>query len=173
MPKLPASTGTVKGRKRAFQLNTTFTEPVYSSDLGVFSSDDDPGLDNYAHGRHKRRYHGAWYDHSHVKSQTVDEDTDQVTPRKAIRNDVYSTPNDHSSVPPSSGSTWTTWSHTSPPSSQKTTSLPAWAQMSPSSSQRAALPIPATISKQITRIQDVIQQIDDCIDNGKDTIDLS
>jgi hypothetical protein len=45
--------------------------------------------------------------------------------------------------------------------------------MSPSSSQRASLPIPATISKKIARVHEVIQQIDDCIDNGKDTIDLS
>ena len=32
-----------------------------SSDPAVFSSDDDPGLDNYVHGRRKRRYIGTWF----------------------------------------------------------------------------------------------------------------
>ncbi|KAL7934224.1 hypothetical protein V8C35DRAFT_321963 [Trichoderma chlorosporum] len=32
-----------------------------SSDPAVFSSDDDPGLDNYVEGRHKRRYVGSWF----------------------------------------------------------------------------------------------------------------
>ncbi|UKZ82501.1 hypothetical protein TrVFT333_010290 [Trichoderma virens FT-333] len=32
-----------------------------SSDPAVFSSDDDPGLDNYVEGRNKRRYVGSWF----------------------------------------------------------------------------------------------------------------
>lgn len=32
-----------------------------SSDPAVFSSDDDPGLDNYVEGRKKKRYVGSWF----------------------------------------------------------------------------------------------------------------
>ncbi|ROT35434.1 hypothetical protein SODALDRAFT_248764, partial [Sodiomyces alkalinus F11] len=32
-----------------------------SSDPAIFSSDDDPGLDNYVEGRRKRRYVGSWF----------------------------------------------------------------------------------------------------------------
>ncbi|KAG9251378.1 leucine rich repeat domain protein [Emericellopsis atlantica] len=34
-----------------------------SSDPAIFSSDDDPALDNYVEGRQKRRYLGSWYSH--------------------------------------------------------------------------------------------------------------
>lgn len=32
-----------------------------SSDPAIFSSDDDPGLDNYVEGRQKKRYIGSWF----------------------------------------------------------------------------------------------------------------
>ncbi|GAO14035.1 uncharacterized protein UV8b_01877 [Ustilaginoidea virens] len=34
-----------------------------SSDPAVFSSDDDPGLDNYLQGHKKKRYVGSWFQH--------------------------------------------------------------------------------------------------------------
>jgi hypothetical protein len=166
MPMVPGSAGTITGRKRPFHLNNTFTEPVYSSDLGVFSSDDDPGLDNYAQGRNKRRYKGAWYDHS---QETViqEEDEDFSTPRKP----VFSI-DDHGNVPPSSGSTLTSWAHTSPPSSQKT-AFPSWTQMSPSSAQKPSLPVSTALVTQSALVLEVIEQIDYCIDHGKEIIDFS
>lgn len=39
-----------------------------SSDLGIFSSDDDPALDNYFQARQKKRYVGTWFDHRHLAS---------------------------------------------------------------------------------------------------------
>lgn len=38
-----------------------------SSDPAVFSSDDDPGLDNYVEGRRKKRYIGSWFQ-QHLES---------------------------------------------------------------------------------------------------------
>lgn len=171
-PTLPTMPRLVTGRKRPFHLNTTFTEPVYSSDLGVFSSDDDPGLDNYSQGRNKRRYKGAWYDHS--QEQTIpEEDEDFTTPRKPI-SQPFTGGDDHHNAPPSSGSTLTTWAHTSPPSSsQKTGALPSWTQMSPSSSQKPSLPVSSTNLTQMKLVQEVIEKIDFCIDHGKENIDLS
>ncbi|EHK45880.1 hypothetical protein TRIATDRAFT_88730 [Trichoderma atroviride IMI 206040] len=42
---------------------TGYSSPLLfnSSDPAVFSSDDDPGLDNYVEGRPKKRYVGTWF----------------------------------------------------------------------------------------------------------------
>lgn len=37
------------------------SSPVFSSDPPLFSSDDDPSLDNYTHGRQKKQYRGPWF----------------------------------------------------------------------------------------------------------------
>lgn len=48
-----------------------------SSDPAIFSSDDDPALDNYqSHGRRKRQYKGSWYDQQPASSDSgVGDDT--------------------------------------------------------------------------------------------------
>src|SRR3569833_1723865 len=45
-----------------------------SSDPAVFSSDDDPALDNYVQGRRKKRYVGAWYAQHPASGDSVFED---------------------------------------------------------------------------------------------------
>lgn len=53
-----------------------------SSDPAVFSSDDDPGLDNYVHGRRKKRYVGTWFDQKQaVSSDSIDSAFGEETPR--------------------------------------------------------------------------------------------
>jgi hypothetical protein len=42
-----------------------------SSDPAVFSSDDDPGLDNYVQGRRKKRYVGTWYQQQPASSDSA------------------------------------------------------------------------------------------------------
>lgn len=37
------------------------SSPVPSSDSALFSSDDDPSLDNYTRGRQKKQYRGPWF----------------------------------------------------------------------------------------------------------------
>lgn len=42
-----------------------------SSDPAVFSSDDDPGLDNYVEGRKKKRYVGSWFQQQPTSSDST------------------------------------------------------------------------------------------------------
>ncbi|KAH0593735.1 hypothetical protein MHUMG1_08486 [Metarhizium humberi] len=42
-----------------------------SSDPAVFSSDDDPGLDNYVEGRKKKRYVGSWFQQRPTSSDST------------------------------------------------------------------------------------------------------
>ena len=42
-----------------------------SSDPAVFSSDDDPGLDNYVEGRKKKRYIGSWFQQQPTSSDST------------------------------------------------------------------------------------------------------
>jgi hypothetical protein len=37
------------------------SSPIPSSDPPIFSSDDDPSLDNYTHGHTKKQYQGPWF----------------------------------------------------------------------------------------------------------------
>lgn len=88
LPQLPAwpqdpSGHEASGRKRAYPFRAPSRERVPSSDIGVFSSDDDPALDNYVQARQKRRYRGTWYDHNHMMSdpgQDEDESQEDIVP---------------------------------------------------------------------------------------------
>ncbi|KAK3363319.1 hypothetical protein B0T25DRAFT_596427 [Lasiosphaeria hispida] len=60
------------GRKRTRGLNPPTYNLSTSSDPAVFSSDDDPALDNYIHGRRKKRYVGTWYDQHPASSDSAD-----------------------------------------------------------------------------------------------------
>ncbi|CAJ2504002.1 Uu.00g113960.m01.CDS01 [Anthostomella pinea] len=56
-----------------------------SSDPAVFSSDDDPNVDNYAHGRHrKKRYVGSWYQQQSASSDSAFSD-ERTLPAKGKR----------------------------------------------------------------------------------------
>ncbi|KAK0730011.1 hypothetical protein B0H67DRAFT_503119 [Lasiosphaeris hirsuta] len=60
------------GRKRIRGLKPPAYSLSSSSDPAVFSSDDDPALDNYIHGRRKKRYVGTWYDQHPASSDSAD-----------------------------------------------------------------------------------------------------
>lgn len=88
LPQLPAlardpAPQDASKRKRRYPFRPPSAEGVPSSDIGVFSSDDDPALDNYVQARQKRRYRGTWYDHNHMMSdagQDGDDSMDDVVP---------------------------------------------------------------------------------------------
>ena len=69
LPRLPSRARELQSqsleqnpRKRAIDRINAEPQSTYnSSDPAVFSSDDDPGLDNYVDGRRKRRYKGTWF----------------------------------------------------------------------------------------------------------------
>ncbi|KAL6866762.1 hypothetical protein J3F83DRAFT_741050 [Trichoderma novae-zelandiae] len=56
-PRLPAFAFQSRKRSHVSPQSLRFN----SSDPAVFSSDDDPGLDNYVEGRRKKRYVGSWF----------------------------------------------------------------------------------------------------------------
>ncbi|KAK3335459.1 hypothetical protein B0T19DRAFT_9295 [Cercophora scortea] len=65
------------GQKRSRAAHTTTHASASSSNApsssdAVFSSDDDPALDNYVHGRRKKRYVGTWYDQQPASSDSAD-----------------------------------------------------------------------------------------------------
>jgi len=76
LPRLPGPYGSARTlfanpRKRG---RGPFAGPApfpTSSDPAIFSSDDDPALDNYTHGRRKKRYVGTWFD-QHPASDSND-----------------------------------------------------------------------------------------------------
>ncbi|CAG9940557.1 unnamed protein product [Clonostachys rosea f. rosea IK726] len=55
-------------RKRPRQPRLSSSLSVNSSDPAVFSSDDDPALDNYVEGRQKKKYIGSWFKHDPASS---------------------------------------------------------------------------------------------------------
>ncbi|KAL6901534.1 hypothetical protein GGI43DRAFT_422440 [Trichoderma evansii] len=50
-----------RGRNNNYQAGNSSPLRFNSSDPAIFSSDDDPGLDNYVEGRPKKRYVGTWF----------------------------------------------------------------------------------------------------------------
>lgn len=87
-PRLPPSLPPGGRRKRGRDGERSPSEPSTSSDPAVFSSDDDPALDNYQdHGRRKRRYVGTWFDqHPASSDSALGDDTDPVYPPPRRRN---------------------------------------------------------------------------------------
>ncbi|KAK0613120.1 hypothetical protein B0T17DRAFT_499024 [Bombardia bombarda] len=74
-PAVPAFFATAEGRKRARSPDGHHppSGSTTSSDPAVFSSDDDPALDNYhVHGRRKKRYVGTWFDQHPASSDSAD-----------------------------------------------------------------------------------------------------
>ncbi|KAH7126260.1 hypothetical protein B0J13DRAFT_144756 [Dactylonectria estremocensis] len=60
-------------RKRVRQQGPNHAPPLKynSSDPAIFSSDDDPALDNYVEGRRKKRYVGSWFQQHPTSSDST------------------------------------------------------------------------------------------------------
>ncbi|KAH7316725.1 hypothetical protein B0I35DRAFT_261940 [Stachybotrys elegans] len=63
LPRLPPNTPSLSNKplKRTRAQWHGPSQAFNSSDPAFFSSDDDPGLDNYTEGRRKKRYVGSWF----------------------------------------------------------------------------------------------------------------
>lgn len=75
LPRLPAvswnketQTFSNNPKKRVRTRRSSAASAFNSSDPAVFSSDDDPALDNYVEGRKKRKYVGTWFRQEPVAS---------------------------------------------------------------------------------------------------------
>lgn len=67
-------------RKRVRQQESKNAPPLAynSSDPAIFSSDDDPALDNYVEGRRKKRYIGSWFQQHPTSSDSTFSETIHV-----------------------------------------------------------------------------------------------
>lgn len=62
LPPIPAVSWDAQTQSFAKRKRSTASQIFSdSSDPAIFSSDDDPALDNYVEGRHKKRYVGSWF----------------------------------------------------------------------------------------------------------------
>ncbi|KAH8170084.1 leucine rich repeats (2 copies) domain-containing protein [Sarocladium implicatum] len=80
LPRLPAVSwdersqsfsNNPRKRGRLTHANNVPSSAFNSSDPAVFSSDDDPALDNYVEGRRKRRYVGTWFSQHPTSSDST------------------------------------------------------------------------------------------------------
>jgi len=175
------------GRKRAYPFRAPGTETAPSSDIGVFSSDDDPALDNYVRTRQKRRYRGTWYDHNHDMSdpsqmEVTEDDTQEdvnQTPKAKIRGghslELVSGNGHPPPTPPSSNPLQ---KHTfSPNQGFSPRRGVSGSQEMPSSQGYPSSQVFASsqgFSTEPARKQSAVrQQIESCIDRGESVIDLT
>ena len=80
LPRLPAVSwdersqsfsNNPRKRARLTHANNVPSSAFNSSDPAVFSSDDDPAIDNYVEGRRKRRYVGSWFSQHPTSSDST------------------------------------------------------------------------------------------------------
>lgn len=100
LPRLPAvswdaETQTFKNTRKRARNHLSVPPPLFnnSSDPAVFSSDDDPHLDNYVGGRHKKkRYVGSWFQQQPASSDsTFSEESRQLPkPKRTLERQVDS-----------------------------------------------------------------------------------
>lgn len=91
LPRLPAVSWDEQSqsfsnnpRKRGRDQRSRLASPISfnSSDPAVFSSDDDPALDNYVEGRRKKRYVGSWFQQSASANATYGDQPPHAPNRK-------------------------------------------------------------------------------------------
>lgn len=88
LPGLPAiswdsTTETFSNSRKRVRRDNAAQLFANSSDPAVFSSDDDPALDNYVQGRRKKRYIGAWYAQHPASGDSFEDDVrGRAAPKK-------------------------------------------------------------------------------------------
>jgi hypothetical protein len=92
LPKLPKLTwdeetqsfsNNPRKRLRARSQSGKVSTPIStSSDPAIFSSDDDPSLENYSRSRRKKRYVGSWYQqHPTSSDSAIGEESRRILPK--------------------------------------------------------------------------------------------
>ncbi|KAG7146203.1 hypothetical protein HYQ46_005001 [Verticillium longisporum] len=81
-------------RKRGRARRSSNATPLFnnSSDPAVFSSDDDPALDNYVEGRRKKRYIGTWFQQQPASDSSfeVEESRPLPKPKRTLKRQLDS-----------------------------------------------------------------------------------
>ncbi|KAM7209742.1 CCR4-NOT transcription complex subunit 6-like-B [Naviculisporaceae sp. PSN 640] len=172
LPQLPpprsrAPPSFAEGRKRARGTNAPSSlSSSTSSDPAVFSSDDDPALDNYVHGRRKKRYVGTWFDQQPASSDSADsaigDDMRRPMPKPPKRQ--FRRQLDSGVFLGMDGSTDTDESVDLEPRPSK---LPLGAPSSPPVPLQFA--VRRRISPEEQKLRDIVNS---CVEEGKEEIDL-
>ena len=121
-----------------------------SSDPAVFSSDDDPSVENYTQGRRKRIYVGSWYQQQPASSDSGFSDFLPAAPKPTRK---WARQMDSGVYMGSDGA-----------ESEDLDGFPSTAQMS-----LADLPM----SPQEELEAEAVRRVQDCVDKGDENIELS
>lgn len=179
LPPLPAVSWDAQTQSFAKRKRSTASQIFSdSSDPAVFSSDDDPALDNYVEGRHKkRRYVGSWFQ-QHPAPGSPDSG---MSHRPASRGKREFVPVDSGVFMGSDASMDDTLDELPPPQANKTIFPPARARPkripnptpTPTPPQLSQVPRGSQTSK-LPEAEDKAQAlIRRCIDDGDERVDLS
>lgn len=171
LPPIPAVSWDAQTQSLAKRKRSTASQIFSdSSDPAVFSSDDDPALDNYVEGRHKKkRYVGSWFQ-QHPAPGSFDSGI-AAGRRPASRGKRAFVPVDSGVFMGSDGSVDDILDELPPPRTNTTVFPPVLAR-----------PIPAQLSQvprgsqtsQLTEAEANAQAlIRRCIDDGDEKVDLS
>ncbi|KAK7739025.1 hypothetical protein SLS53_005923 [Cytospora paraplurivora] len=177
LPPLPAVSWDAQTQSFAKRKRSTASQIFSdSSDPAIFSSDDDPALDNYVEGRHKkRRYVGSWFQ-QHPAPGSSDSG---ISHRPASRGKREFVPVDSGVFMGSDASMDDVLDELPPPQANKTIFPPAQAKPkrnptpTPTPPQLSQVPRGSQTSK-LPEAEDKAQAlIRRCIDNGDERVDLS
>ncbi|ROV96690.1 hypothetical protein VSDG_05539 [Cytospora chrysosperma] len=172
LPPIPAVSWDAQTQSFAKRKRSTASQIFSdSSDPAIFSSDDDPALDNYVEGRHKKkRYVGSWFQQRPASGNSTDSGI-TVDHRPASRGKRAFVHADSGVFMGSDGSVDDLLDELPPPRANTTVFPPVLARPVPA--QPSQVPRGSQTS-QLTEAEAGAQElIRRCIDDGDERVDLS
>ena len=173
LPPLPAISWDAHTQSFAKRKRSTASQVFSdSSDPAIFSSDDDPALDNYVEGRHKKkRYVGSWFQQRPASSDSGLSVRPESSGRPESRWKRPFVPVDSGVFMGSDSSIDDILDELPPAKANKAILPPATAK--PTVAQLGQVPRPSQKGKRSdteAKVQEIIRQ---CIDRGIEDVDLS
>lgn len=158
LPSLPDWNATEPVSPSRPKKRVRLSSPVYSSDPAMFSSDDDPSLDNYTNERQKRKFKGPWYEQKEASEHNLYDSQHNIVQKKSKR--TFERQYDSGVF---LGSDMTDMDEAFEEVSITARALPT-RSLPKSSASKMASPTAESLAR---------QQIDHCVENGIELIDLS
>ncbi|KAK2600473.1 hypothetical protein N8I77_010001 [Diaporthe amygdali] len=173
LPPLPAVSWDVHTQSFAKRKRSTASQLFSdSSDPAIFSSDDDPALDNYVEGRHKKkRYVGSWFQQRPASSDSGLSIRPESSGRPGSRCKRKFVPVDSGVFMGSDGSIDDILDELPPAKANKAIFPPATTKsMAPQPNQVPRPSQRGQLSEAEAKAQEIIRR---CIDRGIEDVDLS
>lgn len=173
LPRLPPSLPFADTRKRLRNMEPP-PYPSTSSDPAVFSSDDDPALDNYqANGRRKRRYVGSWFDQQPASSDSALGDETRPSYRPPRSNRAPAKPKKREFKRQLDSGVWMGTDGALTDTDESVDLEPRAARLNLVPPRHpASLPLSPARPRYSAKEQAVHTAIRSCIENGKEDVDL-